>query len=80
MSDHAQTTAVADNTGTMRERYIYRAFGAVSYYSGDFTPQTNSNCDWTFLFGGYQLDQLTSLYQVRNRYYHTTSADDVVKD
>jgi RHS repeat-associated protein len=70
LSDHAQVTAVADATGTVQERYIYRAFGGVGYYDGNFTPLAESAHDWTFLFGGYQLDQATNLYQVRNRYYH----------
>ena len=32
LADYFQPTALADTTGTVQERYVYRAFGDVSYY------------------------------------------------
>jgi RHS repeat-associated protein len=71
LSDYFQTTSLSDITGTIQERYVFRAFGDVSYYDGSFDPITSSAYNWTYLYGGYQFDLESLLYQVRNRYYHS---------
>jgi RHS repeat-associated protein len=71
LSDYFQPTALADITGTVQERYVYRAFGDVSYYNGSFLAQSSSAYGWTYLYGSYYFDLETELYQVRNRYYQT---------
>jgi RHS repeat-associated protein len=71
LADYFQPTAIADAAGVVQERYVYSAFGSVLYYDGQYDPISSSNYDWTYLYGSYQLDLETNLYQVRNRYYHT---------
>jgi RHS repeat-associated protein len=71
LADYFQPTALADITGTIQERYVYRAFGDVSYYDGSFNPISGSAYGWTYLYGSYYYDSETGLYQVRNRYYYT---------
>jgi len=71
LADYFQTTSIANTSGTIEERYVYRAFGDVSYYNASFSSISASAYAWTYLYGGYQLDLETNLYQVRNRYYHT---------
>jgi RHS repeat-associated protein len=71
LADYFQPTAIADTTGTVQERYVYRAFGDVSFYNGSFSPISSSAYDWTYLYASYPLDLETNLYQVRYRYYHS---------
>jgi RHS repeat-associated protein len=69
LADYFQPTALADASGAVKERYVYRAFGNVSYYDNAFKPAKPMG-NWTYLYGSYQFDPASALYQVRNRYYH----------
>jgi RHS repeat-associated protein len=72
LSDYFQTTSIANTSGIILERYVYRAFGDVGYWNSVWTTSSSSSAyAWTYLYGGYQLDPETNLYQVRNRYYHS---------
>jgi RHS repeat-associated protein len=70
LSDYFQTTSICNTSGVIQERYVYRAFGDVGYYTSSWSA-SSSSFGWTYLYGGYQLDPETNLYQVRNRYYHS---------
>jgi RHS repeat-associated protein len=75
LADYYQPTAIATTSGTVVERYVYTAFGTVSYYNGSFESIDGSAYGWTYLYGSYQLDppvfgESVALYQVRNRYYN----------
>src|SRR3984957_8527769 len=72
LADYFQPTAIADITGVVQERYVYRAFGDVSYYNGSFRPISSSAYDWAFFFGFYSLALESFLFSVRNRYYHSS--------
>ena len=56
------TRALADNTGTPTDRYVYDAFGTLRGYSG-----TTTNA---YQYAGQQFDSLTGLYDMRARYYN----------
>ncbi len=71
LADYFQATSLSDTSGVIQERYVYRAFGDVSYYTSTWSTRTASLYAWSYLYGGYQLDLETNLYQVRNRYYHS---------
>ncbi len=71
LADYFQPTALSDISGNIQERYAYKAFGDVSYYSAAFDSLTSSSYNWTYLYGTYQLDLESLLYQVRYRYYHS---------
>jgi RHS repeat-associated protein len=71
LADYFQPTAIANTSGVVEERYVYRAFGDVSYYNGSFSSISSSAYDWTYLYGSYPIDLETNLYPVRNRYYHS---------
>jgi RHS repeat-associated protein len=71
LADYFQPTALADTTGTVQERYVYRAFGDVLYFNGSFTSISSSAYNCEYLYGCYYYDLETHLYNVRNRYYHS---------
>jgi len=70
--------AISDTTGTLRERYSYDAYGAVTVTVPPFvtsvinpwgTPHSALGNPW--MFTGRQLDEETGLYYYRARYYDT---------
>jgi RHS repeat-associated protein len=74
------TVAIVDTTGTVLERYVYDAYGNVTYYSGTWGADTPSNYNNNVLYAGYFFEadpSVGSLYQLgiyfaRNRFYHQT--------
>lgn len=71
IQDTMHVIAVIDNTGTVRERYGYDAFGNTRIMNEDFSDRSLSNYDWETRFCGYHWDSYTGLYQVRYRYLHS---------
>ena len=63
-------TAVADDGGTVQERYAYTAYGRVAYLSGSFAVRGSSSHAWEHLYTGRSLDATGGLYSFRNRMYH----------
>ena len=59
---HSGVRNLANSSGTVTETYSYDAFG--TRLSGPTTPATN------YLYTGQQFDSLTSLYDLRARYYN----------
>lgn len=63
-------TAVADaSTGSVVERYVYEAYGQVSYFDGSWNSQATSSYDNRILYCGYSYNYETGLYHVRHREY-----------
>jgi RHS repeat-associated protein len=72
--------AVTNETGAVDERYEYDAYGAISFYSDDYTSRSSSSYDWDITYAGYRYDADTGLYLVRNRIYHPTLGRWVQRD
>ncbi|MCG8653012.1 MAG: RHS repeat-associated core domain-containing protein, partial [Pirellulales bacterium] len=62
--------ALSDISGNVVERYSYTPYGESTIYDSSFTIRSNSSYNWVFLFTGRRLDEESSLYYFRNRYYH----------
>jgi len=64
-------TAVLDSSGTVLERYDYTPYGAVTFWSADYSDtddETQVHND--FLFTGQMYDAETGLYHYKARGYH----------
>ena len=72
LSDYFNPTAIADEDGTVLERYGYNAFGLSRVMDADFAPRSSSDFDWETRYGAYRYDSETGFYQVRFRYLHPT--------
>ena len=62
------THAVVDSSGTVLERYDYAPYGAVTFWSADYSDtddETQVHLD--FLFTGQMLDPETGLYHYKSR-------------
>ena len=62
MDGHSGVRSLTNNSGAITENYRYDAFGNLQGFSG--TPSTK------YLYTGQQFDSLTSLYDLRARYYN----------
>jgi len=72
LSDYFNPTAIADEDGTVLERYGYNAFGLSRVMDADFEPRGSSDYDWETRYGAYRYDSETGFYQIRYRYLHPT--------
>ena len=72
--------AVADETGSVVERYTYDAYGCRKVLAGDFTSQSSTSYDWQFAYTGRRLDAVTGIYYFRRRYYHSKLGRFVSRD
>ena len=61
--------ALADDTGTVVERFAYDAYGSTSVMDSLFVSRSSSNYDWEFRYTGRREDLETGLYYFRARYY-----------
>jgi RHS repeat-associated protein len=71
LHDFYSCSAVLSTSGEVLERYGYDSFGGVRYMTPTFGARTASLFDWETLYGAYRIDQETSFYCVRFRYYHS---------
>ena len=64
-------TAMADDTGTVVERYSYTPYGETTFMSEAFVPHTNpeSGIGNEYLYTGRRLDPETGMQINRNRFY-----------
>jgi RHS repeat-associated protein len=60
-------TAVVNTSGTVVERYIYDAYGAVTILDAGWNTLGGSAHDWRYLHQGGRFDFTTGLYHFRNR-------------
>ena len=65
-------TSYANENGTIQERYIYNAYGSVTFLDSNFDVRTSSTIEPDNLYAGYNYDADVELYHVRNRVYHPT--------
>lgn len=54
------------------ERYVYTAYGQVTYLNASWGTIAASAYAWVYLFQGNRLDLFTHLYNARNRDYSAT--------
>jgi RHS repeat-associated protein len=71
LKDGLDPVAIIDDTGTVKERARYKAFGPVTFMNASFgSPSSTSSEEWNFLFHGEILDGETGLYNYGYRQYH----------
>ena len=64
------TVALADESGTIIQRFAYQPFGTVQFLTANYATNTNTSA-WTTLFTGRELDPESGLYYFRARYWHS---------
>src|SRR5580693_5457148 len=69
LMDYFSPAAITDETGVVTERYAFSAFGIRRILAPDFTPRTDSECDFEFAFQGQFLDTESGFLDYRYRYY-----------
>jgi RHS repeat-associated protein len=60
-------TSVTNTSGAVQERYLYDAYGAVTYKTGSWGNRSSSSYAQVYLFQGLRLDSATGFYHARNR-------------
>ena len=63
-------TSYINSSGTVQERYIYNAYGHVTFLDNNFGVRTSSTIEPDHLYAGYNYDSDVEMYHVRNRVYH----------
>ena len=63
-------TRYINSSGTVQERYIYNAYGDVTFLDSNFGVRTSSTIEPDHLYAGYNYDSDVEMYHVRNRVYH----------
>ena len=63
-------TSYINKNGTIQERYIYNAYGSVTFLDNNFNVISNSTIEPDHLYAGYNYDADVEMYHVRNRVYH----------
>ncbi len=61
-----------NTSGTVQERFIYGAYGKPGFLDSSFNSQSSSVFDWETLYCGYRWEDLTAMFHVRNRVYHSS--------
>ena len=72
--------ALINTSGAVQERFAYSAYGTPEFLNASFVPQVSSNANWQTLYCGYQWSELTKLYHVRNRVYHSDLGSWIQRD
>ena len=65
-------TSYVNETGIVQERYIYNAYGHVTFLDNNFNIISNSTIEPDHLYAGYNYDSAVEMCHVRNRVYHPT--------
>lgn len=65
-------TAIVDEDGNVKERYLYDLQGHVTFLNENFVEHVTqqSNYEWEYLFGGMRFDRVTGLHFAGSAYYH----------
>ncbi|HBJ86125.1 MAG TPA: hypothetical protein DDZ88_20125 [Verrucomicrobiales bacterium] len=69
LMDYFNPAALTDETGEVKERYAFSAFGLRTILNPDFTVRSNSESAFEFAFQGQFLDGESSLINYGYRYY-----------
>lgn len=72
LSDYASVRAIADTSGTLKERNSYRAYGAPHFMNPDWSPLGWSYVDWVVLYDSFYINAQTWYYHMRNRVLNTS--------
>ena len=76
-------TAVTDSSGIVQERYVYDAYGNVTFYAANWlsaSATSSLTISNTLLFAGMQRDALTDVYYDRERWYNPSTGDFITRD
>ena len=65
-------TSYVNESGIIQERYIYNAYGTVTFLDANFGVISSSVVEPDHLYAGYNFDADVEMYHVRNRVYHPT--------
>jgi RHS repeat-associated protein len=63
-------TTITDDAGDVHERYAYSPYGMPVFLTEAFNTQGSSMLSWNILFAAYRREDVTQLYDVRNRTLH----------
>ena len=69
LMDYFSPAALTDETGAIKERYAFSAFGVRRILSPTFTPVSTSECGFEFAFQGQFQDTESGLLNYGFRYY-----------
>jgi RHS repeat-associated protein len=69
LMDYFNPAAITDESGVVKERYAFSAFGVRRILNPDFTVRSSSECGMEFAFQGQFLDGESSLMNYGYRYY-----------
>jgi len=63
-------TGITNETGAMKERYAFTAYGTVTILDSAFAHRALSNYDWETCLSGYFWDRRIACYHIRHRVFH----------
>jgi len=69
LMDYFSPAAITDQSGTVKERYAFSAFGMRRILTPAFGDRATSECDFTFAFQGQFLDTESGFLNYGYRYY-----------
>ncbi|HBJ86123.1 MAG TPA: hypothetical protein DDZ88_20115 [Verrucomicrobiales bacterium] len=69
LMDYFNPATITDQSGVVKERYAFSAFGVRTILNPDFTVRSDSECGMEFGFQGQFLDQESGLLNYGYRYY-----------
>ncbi len=69
LMDYYAAASITDETGEVKERYDYSAFGLRRILAPDWSSRSTSECAWTFGFQGQFLDEESGFMNYGYRYY-----------
>lgn len=69
LMDYFNPSAITDETGVVKERYGFSAFGVRRMLAPDFSPRSSSESAFEFGFQGQFLDTESGFYNYGYRYY-----------
>jgi len=72
-------TALIDTSGDVRQRFLYDPYGNSTVLTGSWTS-TSDTYAWTRRFTGQEFDQETSLFLLRQRYFHPSAGRFLQRD
>jgi RHS repeat-associated protein len=80
---NGNVTAVTNAAGVVQERYVYDAYGNVTFYTANWSSSSttsSSSINNTVLFAGMQRDATTNVYYDSARWYNPSTGDYMTRD
>jgi RHS repeat-associated protein len=73
-------TGIVDASGTPKERYLYQAYGLVTFLTPNWAVQATSGFSWICLFQGGRFDSTLGICQLRMRDYNVLLGQFTTRD